>query len=211
MRPPPVSSLQILSCFRRRYYLIGGTVLSLLGCIVAATAPNVPALIVGMALIGLGGSAQQSFSFVSNEIVPMKYRFIVNSWLYLWTLPTSAFGAAVSKAFILYTSAGWRWYDWSNFPPCQQLDLHLLTKGLGATTISSSSTLSPLSCTLPSISHQHSRRNMKIGARKWKPFECSTMSVLFCSSQAWSSLSLGFCGVDRFVESFSLHSLRPTG
>lgn len=90
--------------------------MSLLGCIVAATAPNVPALIVGMALIGLGGSAQQSFSFVSNEIVPMKYRFIVNSWLYLWTLPTSAFGAAVSKAFILYTSAGWRWYDASKYP-----------------------------------------------------------------------------------------------
>ncbi|KAL5363379.1 fungal trichothecene efflux pump [Aspergillus floccosus] len=92
-----------------RYYLIGGTVLSLVGCIVAATAQNVPALIVGMALVGLGGSAQQSFSFVSNELVPMKYRFIVNSWIYLWTLPTSAFGAAISKAFVLYTAPGWRW------------------------------------------------------------------------------------------------------
>ncbi|KAJ5722973.1 MFS general substrate transporter [Penicillium malachiteum] len=100
---------RLTDVFGRRYYLIGGTVLSLLGCIVAATAPNVPAFMVGMALIGLGGSAQQSFSFVSNEIVPMKYRFIVNNWLYLWTLPTSAFGAAVSKAFILYTSSGWRW------------------------------------------------------------------------------------------------------
>lgn len=69
-----------------------------------------PALIVGMALIGLGGSAQQSFSFVSNELVPMKYRFIVVSWLYLWCLPTSAFGGAVSKAFVLYTGPGWRWY-----------------------------------------------------------------------------------------------------
>lgn len=99
-----------LSFSRRRYYLIGGTVLSLLGCIVAATAQNVPALIVGMALIGLGGSAQQSFVFVSNELVPMKHRFLVVSWLYLWTFPTSAFGAAVSKAFILYTGPGWRWY-----------------------------------------------------------------------------------------------------
>ncbi|KAF9893246.1 hypothetical protein FE257_011676 [Aspergillus nanangensis] len=100
---------RLTDVFGRRYYLIGGTLLSLIGCIIAATAKNVPSLIVGMALIGLGGSAQQSFSFISNELVPMKYRFIVNSWLYLWTLPTSAFGAAISKAFILYTSRGWRW------------------------------------------------------------------------------------------------------
>lgn len=61
-----------------------------------------------MLLISLAASTQLSFSAVSNELVPMKYRFLVNSWLYIWTLPISGFGPAVSKAFILYTSVGWR-------------------------------------------------------------------------------------------------------
>jgi MFS family permease len=40
----------------------------------------------------------------------MKYRFIMNAWLYIFTIPVSGLGPAVSKALILYTSAGWRWF-----------------------------------------------------------------------------------------------------
>ncbi|KAK5329097.1 hypothetical protein LTR70_000933 [Exophiala xenobiotica] len=92
----------------RRWFLIGGTVFALIGSVVSAVAQNVPTLIGGIALIGLGAGAQQSFSFVSNELVPMKYRYITNGWIYLWCFPTGGFGAAISKAFILYTKPGWR-------------------------------------------------------------------------------------------------------
>ncbi|KAI1612560.1 fungal trichothecene efflux pump [Exophiala viscosa] len=94
--------------FGRRWFMIGGTCVALIGCIVSAVAQSVPTLIAGIALIGLGAGAQQSFSFVSNELVPMKYRFMINGWIYLWCFPTGGFGAAVSKAFILYTPKGWR-------------------------------------------------------------------------------------------------------
>lgn len=80
----------------------------MVGCIVAATASSIKILIGGMVLIALGASTQLSFGFVSNELVPMRYRFFCNSWLYLWTLPISGFGPAVSQAFILYTPVGWR-------------------------------------------------------------------------------------------------------
>ncbi|KAF9895194.1 hypothetical protein FE257_000096 [Aspergillus nanangensis] len=107
--PIHINNERILTMTRRRYYLIGGSVLGLVGCIIAATAPNVPALIVGMAFIGLAASAQQSFSYVSNELVPMKWRFFTNSCLYVATIPTSGLGAVVSKAMIIYTKPGWRW------------------------------------------------------------------------------------------------------
>jgi len=88
--------------------MIGGTGIALIGCIISAVAQNVPTLIGGIALIGIGAGAQQSFSFVSNELVPMKYRFMTNGWIYLWCYPTGGFGAAISKAFILYTKPSWR-------------------------------------------------------------------------------------------------------
>ena len=38
----------------------------------------------------------------------MKYRYVTNSFIYLWCFPTGGFGAAISKGFILYTKPGWR-------------------------------------------------------------------------------------------------------
>ncbi|RDW72199.1 MFS general substrate transporter-28 [Coleophoma crateriformis] len=95
--------------FGRRWFFICGSILALIGNIVAATAQSIPALIGATTLIGLAASTQLSFSFVSNELVPMKYRFLTNAWLYLWTVPISGLGPAISKAFILRTSSGWRW------------------------------------------------------------------------------------------------------
>ncbi|KAH6679631.1 fungal trichothecene efflux pump [Halenospora varia] len=95
--------------FGRRWFFISGAALALVGNIVAATAQSIPALIGATTLIGLAASTQLSFSFVSNELVPMKYRFLTNAWLYIWTIPISGLGPAISKAFILYTASGWRW------------------------------------------------------------------------------------------------------
>jgi hypothetical protein len=73
------------------------------------SAQSIPALIGATALIGLAAATQLSVFFVTNELVPMKSRFFVNAWLYCWSLPISGLGPAISKAFILYTSSGWRW------------------------------------------------------------------------------------------------------
>jgi hypothetical protein len=37
----------------------------------------------GMVLLGLASSGQQSFAFITGEIVPMKYRFAANGAIYL--------------------------------------------------------------------------------------------------------------------------------
>jgi hypothetical protein len=76
---------------------------------IAATAHSVPVLIGGQTLIGLSACTGYSYAFLSGEIVPVKYRFLANSVIFIFSLPTAGFGTAVSTAFILYTKAGWRW------------------------------------------------------------------------------------------------------
>jgi hypothetical protein len=38
-------------------------------------------------LIGLAAATQLSFSFVIGELVPMKYRFVANAYIYLLSIP----------------------------------------------------------------------------------------------------------------------------
>jgi hypothetical protein len=45
------------------------------------------------------------------ELVPMKYRYIGNAFLYLFGLPSSGFGPAISYSFI-QTPLGWRGVYW---------------------------------------------------------------------------------------------------
>lgn len=92
-----------------KWFFIGSAALALIGCIVCATARSVGALIVGTTLIGLAASGQQSFAFITGELVPMKYRFAANGIMYIFVLPFAGLGPATSKALILYTGAGWRW------------------------------------------------------------------------------------------------------
>ncbi|OAG09823.1 MFS general substrate transporter [Paraphaeosphaeria sporulosa] len=95
--------------FGRRWFFIGAAGLSLIGCVVSATAQNVQALIAGTAIIGLAASGQQSFATITGELVPMKHRFAANAVMYVFCIPFSALAPALSKAFVLYSAAGWRW------------------------------------------------------------------------------------------------------
>ena len=79
---------------------------------VSATANNIPTLIGGEALIALSACTGYSYAFVSGELVPVKYRFLANAIIFIVSLPTAGFGAAISTAFILYTDAGWRLVFW---------------------------------------------------------------------------------------------------
>ncbi|CAK7207443.1 hypothetical protein SEUCBS139899_010253 [Sporothrix eucalyptigena] len=94
--------------FGRRYFFIGSAAVALVGCIVSAVAQNVPTLIGGTALVGLASCGQLSFPYITGELVPMRYRFAMNSLMYVFCVPFSGFAPIVSKSFILHTAAGWR-------------------------------------------------------------------------------------------------------
>lgn len=45
------------------------------------------------------------------ELVPMKYRYFGNAWIYLFGIPGSGFGPAISYAFV-QSPLGWRGVYW---------------------------------------------------------------------------------------------------
>ncbi|ROT38299.1 MFS general substrate transporter [Sodiomyces alkalinus F11] len=94
--------------FGRRYFFIFGTLLSLVGCIVCSTAKDVPSLIGGTVLLGVAAAAQLSVTYVVGELVPMKHRFLANAFVFVGVVPFVGIGPAISYAFVLRTSAGWR-------------------------------------------------------------------------------------------------------
>lgn len=68
--PYPFSSdSQGLIILGRRWFFIGGNALATVGCIVAAVAPNVPALIAAEVLIGLGAASQLSYACMSKLLL----------------------------------------------------------------------------------------------------------------------------------------------
>ena len=98
----------VTDIFGRRWFFIVGSAIALLGSIVCAVAPNIPAMIAGETLIGLGSSAQLSFAFASGELVPMKYRFLAHGFCYAWLIIPNGFGAIISTAFVYESKVGWR-------------------------------------------------------------------------------------------------------
>lgn len=104
--------------FGRRYFLIGGQFLGLIGAIVCATAKNIPTVIGGSALCGLAASVQLTFSFVIAELVPNRLRPLVNAGIFITTLPFAAFGALIAKLFIANTAQSWRWNYYLSIITC---------------------------------------------------------------------------------------------
>ncbi|GKZ37917.1 hypothetical protein AbraIFM66950_009749 [Aspergillus brasiliensis] len=104
--------------FGRRYILIGGQLLGLIGAIVCATAKNVPTVIGGSVLCGLAAAVQLTFSFVIAELVPNRARPAVNAGIFITTLPFSAFGSLIADLFIANTARSWRWTYYLNIITC---------------------------------------------------------------------------------------------
>ncbi|CAK7210045.1 hypothetical protein SCUCBS95973_000659 [Sporothrix curviconia] len=97
--------------FGRRYWFIGGSVIGVTGAIVCATAKTIPVLIGGNVLLGLSSATQLSFHYVMGELVPMRYRYLGNAFLYLFTFPGSGTGPSIAYAFI-QKLVGWRGVYW---------------------------------------------------------------------------------------------------
>ncbi|KAK4952209.1 hypothetical protein LTR10_010131 [Elasticomyces elasticus] len=99
-----------LACGAVFFLLVGqlsGSALALIGSIVGAVAQDVNTLIAAEVIIGVAVAFQQSFFWVVAEIVPMKWRYIANSYCYLMTTPTSPLAARVAYSFLGYPG-GWR-------------------------------------------------------------------------------------------------------
>ena len=99
---------RISDIFGRRWVFAGGSIVGLIGSIICAVAKDIPTLIGGTTLIGIGASTQVSFPIVVGELLPMKYRFYGNALIFIFAIPGSGFGPAIANAFILYTDVGWR-------------------------------------------------------------------------------------------------------
>ena len=89
------------------FVVIIGSVIALIGSIIGAVAKDVNTLIVSQVFIGIAVGFQQSFFWVVAEIVPMKYRYLANSYCYLMTTPTSPLAARVAFSLITYPRS-WR-------------------------------------------------------------------------------------------------------
>jgi hypothetical protein len=70
-------------------------------------AQNIGTVIGGTTLIGLAASSQISTTFVAGELVPIKHRFIANSFIYCWVTPFTGMGPAIAYSFVVNTGS-WR-------------------------------------------------------------------------------------------------------
>lgn len=93
--------------FGRRWFFIGGSVMSLIGTIIGAVAQNVNTLIGAELFIGIAAACQLSFFWIVAEVVPMKWRYIANSYTYFMTTPTSPLAARVAFS-MQETKVQWR-------------------------------------------------------------------------------------------------------
>jgi MFS family permease len=98
----------------RRWFFVGGNAIGLIGTVVGATAKSIPTLIGANCLTGVAAAVQLSFAVVISELVPNKWRGYGIGALFFSSMPFAAFGPVIARAFILHTSAGWRWSYYLN-------------------------------------------------------------------------------------------------
>ncbi|KAE9382147.1 MFS general substrate transporter [Stipitochalara longipes BDJ] len=99
---------RISDLFGRRWFFIGGQLMSLVGCIMGACATSIPILIGSSVLVGFSSAAQLSYNFALGELVPMKWRFYVTVYIYTCCLPFSGFGPSIAYAFVQHSKHTWR-------------------------------------------------------------------------------------------------------
>lgn len=98
----------------RRYFLIGGQVVGVIGCIICAKATSINMLIAGSAIYGVASTTQLTFPYIIQELVPNKYRGVVQGAMIVGVLPFAGFGSLIAREFINNPNLGWRWCYWLN-------------------------------------------------------------------------------------------------
>lgn len=92
----------------RRYFLIGGQFLGLIGATICATAKDLNILIGGTVFTGISAAVQLSYPLLTMEIIPNKYRGWGQGAITLLVLPSLGFGALVGRVIVETAPGGWR-------------------------------------------------------------------------------------------------------
>lgn len=98
----------------RRYFLLGGTLLSVIGSVVCALAKDVNTVIGGSVLTGTGAAASLLYPIIVHEVLPNKYRHWGHAAVTLSVLPSLGFGSAIARTFVADTTLSWRGSYWLN-------------------------------------------------------------------------------------------------
>ncbi|KEF58693.1 uncharacterized protein A1O9_06619 [Exophiala aquamarina CBS 119918] len=98
----------------RRYFIIGGQILGVIGSIVCATGNSINVLIGGSVMTGIGGAAGLLYPVIVHELIPNKYRHWGQAIITAAVLPTLGFGPVIARTLIAQTKVGWRGVYWLN-------------------------------------------------------------------------------------------------
>ncbi|MCJ1298329.1 hypothetical protein MMC08_001118 [Hypocenomyce scalaris] len=100
--------------FGRRWFLILGNLLALIGSIVSGTATTVDQVVGGSVLAGLAGAVQLQFVAAIAELVPNKHRPIWVAAVFASSFEIACFGPVIAKNFVEHTARSWRWSYYLN-------------------------------------------------------------------------------------------------
>ncbi|KIX98467.1 uncharacterized protein Z520_05768 [Fonsecaea multimorphosa CBS 102226] len=98
---------QLSDYFGRRYVLLFGQGLLILGHVVGATAQSVSQGIAAMVILGCGTGTSFVFAAGISEILPNKYRSVGMATTEANLLPFSTFGPLIARSLVV--NATWRW------------------------------------------------------------------------------------------------------
>jgi MFS family permease len=104
----------------RRYFLLGGQTIGLVGALVCATAESVNVLIGGTVLVGLSAAAQLTFTFVVQELVPNRHRALTQAVMVCANFAFAGLGPVIARLLVENTKLGWR-YVWITVIICVKL------------------------------------------------------------------------------------------
>ena len=93
----------------RRYFLIGGQLLGVIASVVSAKATTINMLIAGSVIQGFAATAQLTFPYVIQELVPNKHRGHAQAVMIVGVLPFAGFGPVIARTLIERTVLGWRY------------------------------------------------------------------------------------------------------
>lgn len=92
----------------RRYFVIGGQSLALIGSIVCAKATSINMVIAGTVLNGCAGSIGNSYPLLIQELMPNKYRGYGQAAITVGVIPTIGFGPIIARSLVEHTALSWR-------------------------------------------------------------------------------------------------------
>ncbi|KAI1613098.1 fungal trichothecene efflux pump [Exophiala viscosa] len=98
--------------FGRRYFMIGASVIGIIGGIIACTAKSMNTLIGANVLLGLAGGVMTCYGLTVGEICPNRWKLLGITICVIPNILPTGFGAYLSLRLV-ETGAGWRWCYYS--------------------------------------------------------------------------------------------------